>query len=58
MDMVQSGLTSIPRCPQHGPKFMRSRKGNGFGQWWSCGICDFKRWIEREFLELGEAIDQ
>ena len=39
-----------PACPTHGIRAMGRGRGGGvtsrFGQWFVCGICGFKRWID------------
>jgi hypothetical protein len=41
-----------PACPTHGVRFMARGRGGGmtskFGQWFVCGLCDFKRWVQED----------
>ena len=38
-----------PACPTHGVRFMARGRGGGitarFGQWFACGMCNFKKWV-------------
>lgn len=41
-----------PACPTHGVRFISRGRGGGitakFGQWFQCGLCDFKKWIAED----------